>query len=228
MNDKIISTNHGLIRQLTNEHGESNSPEECCGTSYAAKLLGLSVGTVQGLVEKKKLKGWKTQGGHRRISLKSLNEYVKKNNFSNNEQDEKILRVLIVEDDSITRDILRGYCERAKLPVDCTAMSSGMEALIDIANLKPDLLITDLDMPGIDGFELLRIIRNNPKFENMLILVLSAMSLDEIKRHGKLPKDSMVMNKPVKAEWFDGFFAGVIVKEKSQASLQLSKFIKPN
>jgi CheY-like chemotaxis protein len=210
MNDRIIKTNHSLIRQLTNGNGEPNSPEECCGTSYAAKL--------QSLVEKKELNGWKTQGGHRRISLKSLNEYVKKNNYSNNEPDDKILRVLIVEDDSITRDILRGYCERAKLPVDCTAMSSGMEALLDISSLKPDLLITDLDMPGIDGFELLRIIRNNPKFENMLILVLSAMTLDEIKTHGELPKDSMIMNKPVKAEWFDGFFAGVILRENLKSA----------
>lgn len=34
-----------------------------CGTSYAAKMLGISVGTVQGLVEKNDLKAWKTQGG---------------------------------------------------------------------------------------------------------------------------------------------------------------------
>ena len=45
-----------------------------CGTSYAAKMLGISVGTVQGLVEKNDLKAWKTQGGHRRISLQSIHD----------------------------------------------------------------------------------------------------------------------------------------------------------
>ena len=47
-----------------------------CGTSYAAKMLGISVGTVQGLVEKNDLKAWKTQGGHRRISLQSIQPYL--------------------------------------------------------------------------------------------------------------------------------------------------------
>ena len=55
------------------------APEESydgyCGTSYAAKLLRVSVGTVQNLVESSSLKAWKTQGGHRRISLQSIQEY---------------------------------------------------------------------------------------------------------------------------------------------------------
>jgi excisionase family DNA binding protein len=44
----------------------------CCGTSKAAELLQLSVGTVQGLVDKNILHAWVTQGGHRRISLESI------------------------------------------------------------------------------------------------------------------------------------------------------------
>jgi excisionase family DNA binding protein len=46
-----------------------DSTDEYCGTSYAAKLLNLSVGSVQSLVEKNELVAWKTQGGHRRISI---------------------------------------------------------------------------------------------------------------------------------------------------------------
>ncbi|MBS4049565.1 MAG: excisionase family DNA-binding protein, partial [Alphaproteobacteria bacterium] len=46
--------------------------EEYCGTFYAAKVLGMSVGTVQALVQRGELKAWRTQGGHRRISLESI------------------------------------------------------------------------------------------------------------------------------------------------------------
>jgi excisionase family DNA binding protein len=53
-----------------------------CGTSYAAKMLGISVGTVQGLVEKGDLKAWKTQGGHRRISLQSIHDYQRRHNLA--------------------------------------------------------------------------------------------------------------------------------------------------
>ena len=54
------------------------SAEDYCGTSYAAKLLGLSVATVQSLVEKGEIDAWKTLGGHRRIALKSIYAYLAK------------------------------------------------------------------------------------------------------------------------------------------------------
>ncbi len=131
-----------------------DTPEDYCGTTYAAKLLGLSVGTIQTLVEKNELQAWKTQGGHRRISMPSIREYQRKHNMLTitNEPRDNRLRVLLVEDDAVTREMLRGYCNRSSMPVDCTAMSSGLEALIDIASIKPDVLITDLDMPGLYGF----------------------------------------------------------------------------
>ena len=63
--------------------------EDYCGTTYAAKLLGLSVGTIQTLVEKNELQAWKTQGGHRRISMPSIREYQRKHNMpqTNDEAD---------------------------------------------------------------------------------------------------------------------------------------------
>ena len=192
----------------------ADTPENFCGTSYAAKLLGLSVGTVQTLVENRQLKAWKTQGGHRRISMQSIHDFHQQHNMVTPHQAppvDKRLRVLVVEDDAVTRDMLRGICDSASMPVDCTAMSSGMEALIDMASIRPHVLITDLDMPGIDGFELLRILGLNPQFANMAILVLSVLTDDEVKARGGLPEGCYFMPKPVKADWFNGFFAGVTV-----------------
>lgn len=186
--------------------------EDYCGTTYAAKLLGLSVGTIQTLVEKNELQAWKTQGGHRRISMPSVREYQRKHNMltSLNEPRDNRLRVLLVEDDAVTREMLRGYCNRSSMPVDCTAMSSGLEALIDIASIKPDVLITDLDMPGVDGFELLRTLRQNPQFKRMITLVLSALTPEEVEAKGGLPKGTLFMAKPIKMDWFNGFFTAFL------------------
>ena len=52
-------------------------------TSQAAKMLGLSVGTVQRMVEKGAFKAFITQGGHRRILSSSLDQYCKEHGFSN-------------------------------------------------------------------------------------------------------------------------------------------------
>ena len=203
----------------------TETPEDYCGTTYAAKLLGLSVGTIQTLVEKNELQAWKTQGGHRRISMPSIREYQRKHNMMTVQSTpiDNRLRVLLVEDDAVTREMLRGYFNRSSMPVDCTTMSSGLEALIDISSIKPDILITDLDMPGVDGFELLRTIKLNPQFNRMITLVLSVLSPEEIESKGGLPDGSVFMAKPINADWFNGFFTAFFARRALEVSISLQE-----
>ena len=193
-------------------HTTHDTLEDYCGTTYAAKLLGLSVGTIQTLVEKNELQAWKTQGGHRRISMPSIRDYQRRHNMvmSSTEGRENRLKVLLVEDAAVTRDMLKDFCARCETPVDCTAMASGLEALIDLASIQPDVLIADLNMPGVDGFELLRTVRHNPQFNRMTCLVISALSQDEIAARGGLPEGTIFMAKPINIQWFNGFFTALI------------------
>ena len=144
--------------------------------------------------------------------MPSIREYQRKHNMLTiqNTPGDNRLRVLLVEDDAVTREMLRGYCNRSVMPVDCTAMSSGLEALIDISSIKPDVLITDLDMPGVDGFELLRTLRQNPQFNRMTTLVLTALSPDDIESRGGLPEGTIFMAKPINMDWFNGFFTAFL------------------
>ena len=132
--------------------------ENYCGTTYAARLLGLSVGTIQTLVEKNELQAWKTQGGHRRISLPSILQYQRKQNMPliTAAKADQRLKILAVDDDPLAREMLKNFAARSDMSLDCTIMASGLEALIDMASIQPDVLIADLNMPGVDGFELLR------------------------------------------------------------------------
>lgn len=198
----------------------ANLPDNYCGTTYAAEFLGLSVGTIQTLVEKNELAAWKTEGGHRRISVQSILDYQKKHNIQTKENKNYFdlrLRVLVLDDDEMIREILRVICNSANTAVDCTTMASGMEALIDISNIQPHIFITDLNMPGIDGFELLRTLRLNPLFDEMMIIVLSALTHDEIQARGGLPIGSIFLSKPPRADWFSGFFAGVTLDRKNKS-----------
>ncbi|MCO4088983.1 MAG: response regulator [Limnohabitans sp.] len=201
-----------------------DTPEDYCGTTYAAKLLGLSVGTIQTLVEKNELQAWKTQGGHRRISMPSIRDYQKKHNMLLNplETKENRLRVLLVEDDPVTRDMIRDFCNRCDMPVDCTAMSSGLEALIDMASIQPDVLIADLNMPGVDGFELLKTLKQSEQFQRMTCLVISALSQDEITAKGGLPEGTIFMAKPVSTQWLNGFFTALVAGRKMDHAVALS------
>jgi len=179
-----------------------------CGTSYAAKVLGISVGTVQGLVEKNELKAWKTQGGHRRISLQSVQDYQRRHNLAPASLmlgDDR-LRVLVVEDDDETRIMLQANFDKWGLPIDAVMYASAMEALLDMPSLQPQVLLTDLRMPNVDGFQLLKTVSTHTLFTNLAVVVITGMDADEVKARGGLPDGVQLLHKPVDMEWLRGFF----------------------
>lgn len=192
-----------------------NTPDGFCGTFYAAKLLGVSVGTVQGLVEKGQLQAWKTKGGHRRISMQSIRDYQQEKGIPEVTEHTAELRVLVVDDDLPTLEAIKSHFEKWEFPLDLTVMTSAMEAMIDIGSLKPDLLLTDLKMPGVDGFELLRTLRNNPGFSSMILAAMTGMSAREIQERGGLPRSTIVMKKPLDMNWLNGFATGLVAGKRT-------------
>lgn len=186
--------------------------EEFCGTTYAAKLLQLSVATVQGLVEAGQLEAWKTRGGHRRISMRSLADYMKSHGLERSAAVavQSRLRVLIVDDDQAMREVYRARLQGTELPIDFTVMSSALEALMDIGSVGPDVLIADLNMPGIDGFDMVRMLRTAPRHAEMAIVVVTGLSPEDIERRGGLPEGVICRFKPLDTAWLEGFLHGVL------------------
>ena len=208
------------------------SIDDYCGTSYAARLLGLSVATVQSLVEKGEIEAWKTLGGHRRISLQALNAYRLKTNRHPDKSatDPQLrLRVLLVEDDEATRELYTCHIEEWSLPIDCTWMPSALEAMMDIASMRPDLLITDLSMPGVDGIEMLKALKRNLQLANMHIVVISGLPIEAIEARGGLPQHAHLVQKPVNFDWLHGYLTALVsVNVKSCSALGVTpKSVSP-
>jgi len=189
-----------------------DSSDEYCGTSYAAKLLNLSVGSVQTLVEKNELQAWKTQGGHRRISIQSIYDYQNRSALvpAVGVQDGKYLRVLVVEDDPATRAMYRAHFDQWDLPIDATISGSAIEALLDLPALKPQVLVADLHMPGIDGVEMLRQLHGHPQFTQVAVIVITGLNAEEIAELGDLPEGTHVLRKPVDMGWLRGYFQAML------------------
>jgi len=189
-----------------------DSTDEYCGTSYAAKLLNLSVGSVQSLVEKNELVAWKTQGGHRRISIQSIYQYQNRANLSPKAQSHngKYLRVMVVEDDVNSRAMYQAHFDSWNLPIDAVMQVSAIEALLDIPVVKPQVLMADLRMPGIDGVEMLRQLSAHPQFTKMSVIVITGLSDDEIAAYGELPAGTHVLRKPVDMGWLKGYFQAML------------------
>ena len=190
-----------------------DAADEYCGTSYAAKLLNLSVGSIQSLVEKNELRAWKTQGGHRRISIQSIHQYQNRANLTPKPHISslgKYLKVMVVEDDATTRAVYQAHFDQWDIPIDATVLESAIEALLDLPVLKPHVLITDLRMPDIDGFEMLRQLSAHSQFANVEVIAITGLSPQEIKEHGGLPEGTHVMHKPVDMGWLRGYLQAML------------------
>jgi CheY-like chemotaxis protein len=87
------------------------------------------------------------------------------------------------------------------LPVACSWMSSAAEVLQGIDQLRPDLLITDLSMPGMDGQQMLREIEGRPLHTDMQIVVVSGLLPEQINARGGLSARMEVLKKPVDFAW---------------------------
>lgn len=171
--------------------------DKYCSTRDAAKMMGVSLRTAQLMVERGVLQAWKTSGGHRRILLESVRQYLRDRERGGSGIRESTLSVMVVEDDAILREAYRQVIGHWGLPVTVRLAEHGFDALVMIGKEMPDILITDLSMPEMDGFEMIRRLRANRDLDPMDIIVVSGLSDAEITSHPALPPDVTVLGKPV-------------------------------
>jgi excisionase family DNA binding protein len=171
-----------------------------CSTKEAATMLGVSHRTVQLWVESGVLQAWKTAGGHRRIALASVNRLVDQRSLAiapaAHDGASLERKVLLVDDDATLLRLYELEIDGWGMPLDVLKANNGFEALIKIGEVKPHLLISDLSMPGMDGFRMIRTLRSDQAYGNMAIIVISGLDRGTIKSMG-LPEDIPVFSKPV-------------------------------
>jgi two-component system, cell cycle response regulator DivK len=84
--------------------------------------------------------------------------------------------VLIVDDYDDNREMYAAYLEFSGLRV--AQAVNGREALSKTAELMPDLIVMDLSLPGIDGWQATRAIKHDPKTRGILVLALTGHALE--------------------------------------------------
>jgi CheY-like chemotaxis protein len=106
--------------------------------------------------------------------------------------------ILVVDDDPNSIDIVRTYLESRGYSV-ATAMD-GKEALAKIEEVRPALVLLDVMMPGMDGWEVARVIKNHPSFGDVRVVMLTARSDFTDKHEGLRAGADDYIVKPIELE----------------------------
>ena len=197
-----------------NEVMNTERKKDYFSSREAAELLGVAVSTIQLWADNGLLRAWTTGGGHRRIACNSVEEMlIKQQEAANELSQDSHLSVLIVEDDEQQRRLYEKQLSAMEKGAYITMAKDGYEALIRIGQTLPDVIISDLVMPNIDGFKMVKVLREIPELEDCLVIVVSGLDEDEVLRRGGLPEDVYFYKKPVPLQNI-----GDLIKEKVKSA----------
>ena len=169
-------------------------------TIEAAKALGVSVRTVQLWVENGSLKAWKTAGGHRRIVAESVQQHIDQQNTETKPKASKNKRVLIVEDNPTVAKFYEAVINSWSKPIDVIVKEDGFAGLLDIGNIPPDVIISDIYMPGMDGLQMIRSLYKSNLLNSDQINLISGLPNESILERGGVPSGVEFYSKPVDVE----------------------------
>ncbi len=105
------------------------------------------------------------------------------------------MRILVVEDDDDSREGLRLLLEASGYDVETAA--NGLEGLEKLVAGKPDAAIVDIDLPGIDGYEIARRVRRIPELARVRLIALTGFGREKDRADARDAGFNLHLTKPV-------------------------------
>lgn len=140
-----------------------------------AEICRVSKKTVLNWIYDDALKAFTTYGGHYRVWPANVKKFLDEAGMDIpfDYVDDRITQILIVDDDREYSQALKNAILTELPGVEVTVTDDGYEGLMLIGQIKPQLMILDIKMPKLDGFQVLEMLKNRKPDHDMRILVVS-------------------------------------------------------
>jgi CheY-like chemotaxis protein len=109
-------------------------------------------------------------------------------------------QILVIDDSQTFRGILRRTFEKAYPGDIVREAEDGRQALSQMTHQKVDLIVTDLEMPGMNGMTFLKHMKGNPILSKKPVLILSGTLSEELRIHAARMPNVRFLNKPARPE----------------------------
>jgi len=166
---------HSRRGKMRNEALTTGQVAEYCQVTYRAVLKWIEEG---------KLKAYRTPGQHSRVHVKDFIDFLKIYNMpipAALDETRRKKRILIIDDDRHLVDLIRRTLQMEKI-YEVKAAHDGFSGGRAFSDFKPDLAVLDINMPGLDGYQVCENIREDTAYKNVKILVISGQGDDEVKQ----------------------------------------------
>ena len=149
-------------------------------TFKIAQLLDVNPSSVANWVDQGLLVAHRTPGGHRRVAVDDLARFLREHKMPvPDELDVPPARILIVDDEPALCQMITNTLRAGHPEYEITEAHDGFRAGQLTATLKPDVVILDLRMPGMDGFEVCRRIKSQEETRHAVVLAITAYPTPE-------------------------------------------------
>ena len=169
-------------------------------TFQVARKLGVSPPTVVNWVNSGRMTAHRTPGGHRRITLDDLTAFARQHNYPLPPDLSVTLpsahKVLIVDDEPDFSSMVREYLT-LKGGYDVEVADSGFAAGLTVARFRPSVILMDILMPDMDGFDVLRMLRDDPETRGIPVIACTAYRDPQIDDRVRRESFNGYMQKPL-------------------------------
>ncbi|MBW3618612.1 MAG: response regulator [Actinobacteria bacterium] len=110
------------------------------------------------------------------------------------------LSILVIDDDPDAAELARVHLERSSYDVVVQTAASGADGLLLLGSSKPDLVLLDVKMPGIDGFEVAAAMQRVPGLDHVILVFLTGASDDDLQERARRAGAADVVAKPITTE----------------------------
>ncbi len=167
------------------------------GTLEVARFLGVSAMTVVRWIDKGLIPAHRTPGNHRRIRREDLVHFIRRMGFPfPPELALEKKRVLVVDDEPEIIHVIHRGLDTLSDQIELYTARDGVTAMIEVGRIKPDMLLLDLVLPGLNGVEVCRRIKSNPHLSTRIVAI-SGKASDAMKDEVLQAGADLFLAKPV-------------------------------
>jgi len=188
---------------------KTNKKERVFSAHEVANICGVVNQTAINWIDKGHLEAYTTPGGQYRVYADVLAKFLQKQGMRMPDElrqilaeQSKIENVLIVDDDQELNDLIKQFLDKRYPDFTVNQAYDGFDAGRAIAEYKPDVVLLDLNLPGVDGYKLCRSIKADENLSRPIVIAITGMDEPGVESRANEAGADTLLRKPLKLDDF--------------------------